>query len=250
MIVSRIRKRLTYTNIAMTLILVFVMSGGAYAASKYVITSTKQISPKVLKGLTGKPGKTGPGGAVGATGSTGLAGPAGQTGPAGAKGEVGAKGAQGEPGKPGEPGKDGKEGSPWTAGGTLPVGSTETGEWTVRGTATAEGEFRTTAISFNIPLKEHPGSTTFVKAGDPTPAGCKGNAASPGAESGHLCVFEAEATGVLELVHKGGLTFTVVTNPEGIFNAGTTGGELVFETGVPAKAGDEVSAEGSWAVTG
>ena len=43
------RGRLSYANVAMTLALVFAMSGGAYAASKYVITSTKQISPKVLK---------------------------------------------------------------------------------------------------------------------------------------------------------------------------------------------------------
>jgi hypothetical protein len=42
---SRIRKHFTYTNVAMTDVLVSVMSGGAYAASKYVITSTKQISP-------------------------------------------------------------------------------------------------------------------------------------------------------------------------------------------------------------
>src|SRR5580693_7891888 len=46
---SRIRKRLSYTNIVMTLALFFAISGGAYAASKVLITSTKQISPKVLK---------------------------------------------------------------------------------------------------------------------------------------------------------------------------------------------------------
>ena len=45
---SRIRKRLTYANVAMTMALVFAMSGGAYAAKKYVITSTKQIKPSVL----------------------------------------------------------------------------------------------------------------------------------------------------------------------------------------------------------
>ena len=42
---SRIRKRLTYANVVMTFVLVFAMTGGAYAASKYVITSTKQIKP-------------------------------------------------------------------------------------------------------------------------------------------------------------------------------------------------------------
>ena len=59
---AAIRKRVTYANVAMTLALVFAMSGGAYA-SKYLITSTKQISPKVLKTLKGAAGKTGPAGA-------------------------------------------------------------------------------------------------------------------------------------------------------------------------------------------
>jgi hypothetical protein len=36
-----IRKRLSYANVAMTLALVFAMSGGAYAARRFVITSTK-----------------------------------------------------------------------------------------------------------------------------------------------------------------------------------------------------------------
>jgi hypothetical protein len=46
---SKLRRRLTYANVAVTLALVFAMSGGAYAASRYVITSIKQISPKVVK---------------------------------------------------------------------------------------------------------------------------------------------------------------------------------------------------------
>ena len=44
---SRLRKRFTYANVAMTLALVFAMSGGAYAAFTSLITSTKQISPSV-----------------------------------------------------------------------------------------------------------------------------------------------------------------------------------------------------------
>ncbi len=44
---SMIRKRLTYANVAMTLALVFAMTGGAYAAKKYMITSKKQIKPSV-----------------------------------------------------------------------------------------------------------------------------------------------------------------------------------------------------------
>ncbi|HEX4306232.1 MAG TPA: hypothetical protein VHZ54_09365 [Solirubrobacterales bacterium] len=63
-----------------TLALVFAMSGGALAASHYVITSKKQISPTVLKSLKGKPGKAG---AAGKTGATGPAGATGAAGPAG-----------------------------------------------------------------------------------------------------------------------------------------------------------------------
>jgi hypothetical protein len=148
---SRIRHRLTYANVAATLAVFFAMSGGAYAASHYLITSTKQISPKVLKSLTGKAG------APGANGANGAQGPQGPAGPAGANG-TGTPGAEGKPGAPGESvtnkavkkgetacAKEGGaefkvgagaattacNGSPWTAGGTLPSNKTETGSWGV-----------------------------------------------------------------------------------------------------------------------
>jgi len=89
------RKRLSYANVTATLALVFAMSGGALAANHYLINSTKQINPKVLKKLTGKPGTNGTAGATGATGATGAVGPAGSPGKEGSKGE---KGLQGEPG--------------------------------------------------------------------------------------------------------------------------------------------------------
>ena len=55
---------MTYANIVATLALVFAMAGGAAAASHYLITSTKQISPKVLKELN-KPGAKGAPGTAG-----------------------------------------------------------------------------------------------------------------------------------------------------------------------------------------
>jgi hypothetical protein len=75
------RRHLTYANVAATLALVFAMTGGALAAKHYLINSTKQINPKVLKKLRGN------------------AGPKGATGPAGASGK------EGPPGKPGTDGK-------------------------------------------------------------------------------------------------------------------------------------------------
>jgi len=89
-----VRKRITYANVAATLALVFAMSGGAFAAKHYVLNSTKQISPKVLKSLKGKTGKTG------------------ATGPAGLAGKEGSPGKEGKEGKEGTQGKEGKEGPP------------------------------------------------------------------------------------------------------------------------------------------
>jgi hypothetical protein len=83
------RRRLSYANVVATLALVFAMSGGAMAAKHYMINSTSQINPKVLKKLKGNSGRAGSQGAAGATGKEGLAGKDGKTGP------------EGPPGKPG-----------------------------------------------------------------------------------------------------------------------------------------------------
>lgn len=88
---------MTYANVVATLALVFAMAGGAAAASHYLITSSKQISPKVLKELK----TTGPRGAAGAVGP---GGPAGPSGAAGANGTNGAPGPEGKPGAQGEKG--------------------------------------------------------------------------------------------------------------------------------------------------
>jgi Collagen triple helix repeat (20 copies) len=89
------RRHLTYANAAATLALVFAMSGGAMAANHYLIESTKEINPKVLKKLRGSAGRTGARGATGATGATGAMGAAGgegKQGPPGPKGTTGAVG--------------------------------------------------------------------------------------------------------------------------------------------------------------
>jgi hypothetical protein len=82
------RRHLTYANVAATLALVFAMSGGALAAKHYLVESTSQINPKVLKKLRGHNGKIGK---TGKAGLTGLAGPAGATGAAGATGPAATK---------------------------------------------------------------------------------------------------------------------------------------------------------------
>jgi hypothetical protein len=80
------RRRFSYANVAATLALVLSMSGGALAASHYLINSTKQINPKVLKKLKGN---TGPKGLTGLTGLTGATGATGGTGGTGAAGKDG-----------------------------------------------------------------------------------------------------------------------------------------------------------------
>jgi hypothetical protein len=45
-------RRLTYANVTATLALLFSMSGGALAANHYLINSTRQINPRVLRALT------------------------------------------------------------------------------------------------------------------------------------------------------------------------------------------------------
>src|SRR5664279_6598056 len=69
-----LRSHLNYANVVATLALVFAMRGSAIAAKHYLINSTKQINPKVVKKLEGNAGSTGRPGAPGATGSQGTAG--------------------------------------------------------------------------------------------------------------------------------------------------------------------------------
>jgi hypothetical protein len=86
------RRRLSYANVTATLALVFAMSGGALAANHYLINSTKQINPKVLKKLKGSRGPTGAAGAPGATGPSGKNGTNGSAGANGKNGETGPAG--------------------------------------------------------------------------------------------------------------------------------------------------------------
>jgi hypothetical protein len=63
------------------LALFFALGGTAIAAKHYLVTSTNQIKPSVLKQLHGKAGQTGPAGAAGPAGPQGPGGPQGPAGP-------------------------------------------------------------------------------------------------------------------------------------------------------------------------
>jgi hypothetical protein len=78
---------------------IVLVGGTAYAASHYLITSTSQIAPSVLRQLQqGRQGPAGPQGPPGAQGPRGLPGLAGSQGPEGPPGPAGAQGAQGPTG--------------------------------------------------------------------------------------------------------------------------------------------------------
>jgi Collagen triple helix repeat (20 copies) len=165
---SKIRKRITYSNVAMTIALVFVMTGGAFAASKYLITSTKQIKPSVLKQLQGKNGKNGLNGVNGTNGTNGKDG-VGSQGPQGVQGPQGPKGDKGDTGPAGPTGPKGATGSPWVSNNTLPSEATEKGTWIFSepGGATSEARLFAT-VSFPIPLAPIPPSAGPPPKGEVT----------------------------------------------------------------------------------
>jgi hypothetical protein len=250
---SAIRRRIRFSpaTVIAGLALVFAMTGGAYAAKKYLITSTKQISPSVLKQLQGKAGS---GGAPGAAGAQGAQGPAGSAGSGGAKGETGPAGTKGEKGATGASGAKGATGATGTTGftETLPSGKTETGAWNVMlSSTTFESPPAETSISFPIPLASGGGEeeawiftaaqTTSKEFGS---SGCTGSVEDPTAPKGTLCVYTAKEA-LKDAINSPG-----VLTPEGSFGFGKSGGVINGATLSPTEGHTaRVEAQGTWAVT-
>ena len=100
-------------NVIAWLALFVALGGTSMAASHYMISSAKQISPSVLKqlhGASGPKGPSGPHGVAGERGPTGATGPKGEAGPAG-KSIEGNEGPEGKQGPKGETGPAGEEGT-------------------------------------------------------------------------------------------------------------------------------------------
>lgn len=245
---NRLREQLGTAGLVVAVVaLVAALAGGAYAASGGLNSKQKKEVKKIAKSFQG-------------------------SGPAGAPGAAGAKGDTGAPGKDGAPGADGasvtnttvptssgtcnhlggtefkvgagaattacngEEGEPWTAGGTLPAGATETGAWSAQRSGAG---VLLAPISFTLPLEEAP-EPIFVKAGE-TEEGCLGvEDGVPTAEPGKLCVY-------VQL--EGGPTFQQFWNPTEFPGAppGTASPSGVL---LNMECTDNCLAYGTWAVTG
>ena len=147
--VAALQRRQRASLLTVVAVLVCALfAGGAWAASRYLITSTDQIKPSVLAKLE-TPGRRGPQGEPGVPGQAGAAGTVGAAGAQGAAGAPGANGAPGATGPAGAPGADGIAGLS-TAYGALPD--------SVDFTPTASAP--TTAVSILLP------AGNFAASGD------------------------------------------------------------------------------------
>jgi hypothetical protein len=245
-----------------TVALLFAMTGGAYAAGHYLITSTKQIKPSVLKQLKGSNGKAGSAGSAGTAGTAGPAGPQGPAGPGGPGGPPGANGTNGtsvtsKQLSTGEAACAHEGGTEFTAAegkkttacngktgftSTLPSGKTETGVWAISEVAKKSLFGRVRApISLNIPL-EAPLDESHVKIIEGVGAagsGCDGGSAEkPTAEPGFLCIYIQFGLGITPAVLE-------TVDMHGERGADTVG--TVLAAAGELEEGD--LAEGDWAVT-
>ncbi|MGC1165131.1 MAG: hypothetical protein WA862_03400, partial [Solirubrobacterales bacterium] len=177
-------------------------------------------------------------------------------------GKNGTPGPPGAPGAAGSPGAPGPEGSPWTAGGTLPSGKTETGSWsfgTIAAGAVPGDGILHLPISFTLPLaaeldeahvhyinpagKEKVFNEATEEIEEIVSPACPGSAASPAANQGHLCIYTAYAVGAWPAEFPVVITKAAATEAFG-GGASKAGADfMVF----PVAAGN--IGRGTWAVT-
>jgi hypothetical protein len=285
---STLRMRFGIPGVISVIALVFAMFGGAYAASNSSGGSKATASAKAKKGPRGPKGATGPAGPAGLQGPAGAKGDAGANGTNGSNGAAGADGtngtgvtatesnttftggkclnvggskfvsASGETfacngkagtnGTNGTTGPQGPKGDPWTAGGTLPEGATETGAWAISsetGTGPVAETYAVGSISFPIPLAAGlDASHVLLATLGSVPAECENSAhagdafaSNPEASPGYLCIYEGPAREHMEALE--------VLSANGGFGTDISGADVV---GTPNAA--NAYALGTWAVTG
>jgi hypothetical protein len=208
-----IRRHVSYANVVATMALVFAMGGTAIAAKHYLVNSTRQINPKVLKALKGN------------TGKTGATGPQGTLGPTGPQGTLGKEGQRGPVG-------------PFPA--TLPTGQTLTGTYYL-GSTDPGTNYAIDQISFQYRLAAAPQAHFIAVTGTP-PSQCPGSAENPKAEPGNLCIYENESVG------EAASSFAIYSpmNKEGV-KEGTSPFGVAIE--INAAGGGPFWSDGTWAVT-
>jgi hypothetical protein len=273
---SRLRTHFGTAGLIVAIVaLVAALAGGALAASggsgaKATASAKGKPGPRGKTGKTGPAGPAGPQGPAGANGKDGANGTNGKDGTNG----IGTAGADGKSvtvtpvdtgkfeceGRGGAiveeegaasgtevcNGENGEEGSPWTAGGKLPPGSTETGGWAFSAADTTTKIMA--PISFSIPFRELGGAEVhFGVEGEEPPgfgANCPGNVVLPEAKPGELCVYynSNEAP-----VHA---TFTRISPLYLFEEAGTSTAGAVVQFANTAAAGQVAYGSGSFAVTG
>jgi hypothetical protein len=275
-VISRIHQKLGTVGFVISIVaLVAALGGGAYAASGGLNGKQKKEVEKIAKKYAGKNGTNGTNGAPGATGPAGAPGAKGDAGSAGASGNAGSAGVSvtseefsgvKEGHCAGVGGSkftsasgntfscNGKAGSPWTAGGTLPPKSTETGTWNV---TAAGGSTVFVPVSFAVPLAGNtkgvyvPGEEATCNAMSEPEQGecltkltqkCPGvTNGMPQAAQGELCLYE------LATVKTGTATSTAFITPSAplALEAGPSGTIFKFE----CEVGPPCTRIGSWAVT-
>jgi hypothetical protein len=273
---STLSTRFGIPGVISVIALVFAMLGGAYASN----------SGSGGKATASAKAKRGPRGPKGATGPAGPAGPQGPAGAQGAKGDTGAAGSNGSNGSPGTPGQSvataveppfgecgeqegvkltsaggtnyvcdgaegekGEKGDPWTAGGTLPPGATETGTWLVEAAVPAFTLIHTN-ISFTIPLGAAlPAANVHL---GPEPTNCPGTAADPKAAPGQLCVYSAEfqKADFISNIEPGFKSIGRLAGSVEQGGADSTGARLTFGATSEGLPQSPNYGTGSWAVTG
>jgi hypothetical protein len=269
--------------------LVAALGGTALAGKDALTGKQKKEVTTIAKKFAGKPGAAGTAGTNGTNGTNGKDGVNGAAGKDGVNGKsvvVGSfTGADEENDEPaGEPcelnggnevevegsgvvdytcnGAEGSEGSPWTLGGVLPSGKTESGVWSIGNVGNFEsdpgkGKPVLESIAFPIRLEAAMAKSQvhlilsngkeFTEAfSEVESTKCKGTAALPSAEPGNLCLYAGNTLAVLPetpgiLMGPGLNSFRTPSNTAG---AGVSG--MVLKA-FPQSNNSE--AYGSWAVT-
>jgi hypothetical protein len=200
---STLSRKFGIPGVISVIALVFALAGGAIAANGNGGATASKTKVKKVKGPRGPQGPAGPQGVVG---PQGIAGANGKDGANGVNGksvavteiEEGEAGCEELGGAAVEQEGSGAEvevcnGSPWTAGGVLPSGQTETGTW-------GAWKSNNASISFPVPLSAALPETGIVKiAKEATPPeecdngeGAAPTVSNPEADPGFLCIFTGE----------------------------------------------------------